>query len=109
MLEAIAASAPTAKPRRGPSATPAAATITVTGCTLGIGREQDAPGGGDPAERGDEREVAGSVASLLEPGEPAGDEGEGGEQRREAAVGRVERGPDDARERRARRKRRGRA
>ena len=49
---------PPRSPRRGPSATPEATTITVTGCTLGIGGEQHAPGGGDAAEGRDEREVA---------------------------------------------------
>src|SRR6478736_5130218 len=48
MLDAIAASAPTAKPRRGPSATPAAATITVTGCTPGIGANNTRPAAAIP-------------------------------------------------------------
>ena len=47
-FDAIAASAPTAKPRRGPSATPAAATITVTGCTLGIGAKRTRPAAARP-------------------------------------------------------------
>ena len=47
-FDAIAASAPTAKPRRGPSATPAAATITVTGCTLGIGANRTRPAAARP-------------------------------------------------------------
>ena len=97
MFDAIAASAPTANPRRGPRATPAAATITVTGCTLGIGREEDTTGGGDPAERRDEREIAGGVASLLEPREPTRDEGERREQRRQPAVRRIDDGPERTR------------
>src|SRR6478672_4626915 len=48
MLDAIAASAPTAKPRRGPSATPAAATITVTGCTPGMGANNTRPAAAMP-------------------------------------------------------------
>ena len=61
MLDAIAASAPTAKPRRGPSATPAAATITVTGCTLGIGAKSTRPAAAMPPS------VATSVRSRAVP------------------------------------------
>ena len=59
-FDAIAASAPTAKPRRGPSATPEAATITVTGWTLGIGAKSTRPAAARPPS------VATSVRSRAE-------------------------------------------
>ena len=72
---------------------PPAATITVTGWTLGIGAKRTRPAAARPPS------VATSVRSravsppALEPREAAGDEREGGEQRRDAAVGRIERSP----------------
>src|SRR5437870_6303213 len=52
--------APTANPRRGPSATPVAATMTVTGCTSGTGAKSTRPAAASPPK------VATSVRSRAE-------------------------------------------
>src|SRR5262249_12426432 len=61
-FEANAASAPTANPRRGPSAAPAATTITVTGCTSGMGAKSTRPAAAMPAS------VATSATSRVDDG-----------------------------------------
>src|SRR5215210_274737 len=65
MFDARAATAPTAKPARGPSATPVAATMTVTGWTPGTGAKSTRPAAARPAS------VAMSVRSFAEPGDPS--------------------------------------
>ena len=96
MFDAIAASAPTANPRRGPESDARGRDDHRDGLHARDRREEDTAGGGDAAERRDEREVAGRVAPLLEPREAAGDERERREQRRETAVRRVEHRPQHA-------------
>src|SRR5688572_28301624 len=59
-FDASAARAPTAKPRRGPNATPEAATSTVTGWTPGIGAKRTRPAAASPPR------VATSVRSRAE-------------------------------------------
>src|SRR5712691_1577585 len=61
-FEASAASAPTAKPRRGPRAAPEATTITVTGCTPGMGAKSTRPAAAMPAS------VATSARSRVDAG-----------------------------------------
>ena len=64
-------------------------------------REEHTAGGGDAAERGDEREVAGRAGAVLEPGGARRDDRDGGEEHRDRR-----RGTGRARPRRRRRARR---
>ena len=99
-FDAIAARAPTAKPRRGPSATPEAATITVTGWTLGIGAKSTRPAAARPPR------VATSVRSRAETvppsshAKPATSTATAASSVAMPAAGGVERGPGGERERR---------
>ena len=61
--------------------------------------EEDTSRGRKAAERGDERQVARGHRPAFEPGEAGREHGEGGEQRRDPAVGRIERRPGGERER----------
>ena len=96
-FEESAARAPVANPARGPSAAPAATVITVTGCTPGIGHEEDPPGGRDRRQRGDEHDLLRRVGAGLEPCGAGDEEADRGEEKRQPGVGGVDGDPGGGR------------